>query len=121
MGRATRNTDPSAIPLSDPTYVYDISGTLSVTIDFTSKTFSGNITLTATQNGTSYSLGSFTIAQSGGAALKPLTGTVGNGRFGGLIGGPAAEELGGSFHLSAPDPVRPGQMIEIVVTGAAKR
>jgi hypothetical protein len=104
--------------------VYDISGTIRVTIDFASRTYSGMITLTGTNQRQStgvVNLGTFPLTQDGPASLSTLSGLINGGSFRGMLGGPNAQELAGTFILDIEDPAPNGLRLRLVAAAAAKQ
>ena len=105
------------------------TGTFELTIDFTSKTLTGNVVLSGTVlDGQGNPLrvdnfGTFPINRSGPLTTLPqLSGTVGTGEFQGMLAGPNAEEVSFTFSTSVVyTGVTPPIVIPLVASAAGKR
>lgn len=111
----------------DSANVYTLSGTLSVVMNFAAQTYTGAVSLVATNDRTSevVSLGSFPLRSIANYStpLNNIVAYIGTGddQFRAKLAGSTAEELEGSFTLVAPDPRAPGVMLRIVGAVAARR
>lgn len=107
--------------------VYKLTGSMTLTTNFTTQTFTGSITITATndRSGEVVELGTLPITSNVPYA-KPLNSIgayIGSGRdeLRAALAGPAAEELEGAFTLILADPRTPGGSLKLVGAVAARR
>ncbi len=108
---------------------YAVTGTIQVTINWATRTFTGSVTLVGNDGiNSNIALGTQSIVQDGTpAALGRFTGAFpGQGSptgFLGLLAGPAAEELSGSLTMRASVPMSTGTLsgIDIVASFGSRR
>lgn len=125
-GRVIGQANPSVTDLAPR---YAVTGTIQVTINWATRTFSGSVTLVGNDGiNSNVALGTQSIVQDGTpAALGRFTGTFpGNGSpagFLGLLAGPAAEELSGSLMTSTSVTTSAGNVagIDIVASFGSRR
>ncbi len=106
--------------------VYDVTGTVAITMDFAARTYSGSIVLTGTddRSGRVVNLGSFPLTSTTTYAtpLNNIMAYLGPNRneFRAKLAGPSAEELEGSFNLIIPDPGGTGTLNIVGAVGARR-
>jgi hypothetical protein len=120
MGTANPTT-----PAYNSGFAYDLSGTVRITVDFATRTYTGSVTLIGTdtqQPLVVVNLGTFPITQGAvPASIAMLSGTINGGDFAAMLAGPAAEEVAGTFIMTAPDARPNGAVLTLAVAFAAKQ
>lgn len=106
--------------------VYDVTGSVTLDVDFARKTYTGTVTLTGTDDrtGAVVPFGSYPIGPAAGSVgVAVIDATVGGGdnRLRGILAGPTAEEFAGTFSLSIPDPRTAGRTLKIAAAAGARR